>query len=62
MNCFYRYEEEKGKHQVSKTLLWDYDLSSFDWQKYRAEVVKRVVELGRLSDFYAIFDLYGGIA
>lgn len=33
----------------------------FDWQKSKTIVVQRVVELGAPEDFYAAFDLYGGI-
>ena len=61
MNAFYKYQQEKGLHTVSPTLLWDYNLDNFDWNKCRAEVVKRVIEMGRLADFFAIFDMYGGI-
>lgn len=46
---------------LSPSLLWDYDLSCFDWWKSRKIVVQRVVERGWLSDYFAAFDLYGGI-
>ena len=36
-------------------------MENFNWQKYRKVVVKRVISMGRLSDWYAEFDLYGGI-
>ena len=36
-------------------------MDEFDWQKYRKTVVERVISMGRLSDWYAAFDLYGGI-
>lgn len=42
-------------------LFWEYDLKTLDLQKSRNLVVKRVVELGKSTDFYACFDLYGGI-
>ena len=45
--------------EVRTTLLWEYDLSNFDWQKMRNEVVQRVLERGRMDDFYAILNLYG---
>ena len=51
----------KGNHSLNPALLWEYDLSSFDWQASRVVVVQRVVELGTPEDFYAAFDLYGGI-
>lgn len=60
MKCFTTYLLEKGKHRINPGLLWEYNLDTFDWQKYRRIVVERVVSLGRLSDFYAAFDLYGG--
>ena len=45
--------------QVRTSLLWEYDLARFDWQKMRTLVVQRVVERGRRDDFYAILNLYG---
>lgn len=36
-------------------------MDGFDWQKYRRVVAERVISMGRLSDWYAAFDLYGGI-
>ena len=61
MRIFDSYLSEKGRHEVDKGLLWEYDLESFDWQKYRKVVIERVVSMGRLSDWYGAFDLYGGI-
>lgn len=46
---------------MDKTLLWDIDTSGLDYQKLRGFIVGRVIERGRMSDFYACFDLYGGI-
>ena len=45
--------------KVRPTLLWEYDLADFDWQQMRNEVVQRVLERGRMDDFYAILNLYG---
>ena len=61
MNCFYKYPQEKGKHTINPSLLWDYDLNVFNWQESRGEVVKRVIMMGCLTDYFALFDLYGGI-
>ena len=61
MRIFDSYPSEKGRHKVDKGLLWEYDLEGFDWQKYRKVVIERVVSMGRLSDWYGAFDLYGGI-
>lgn len=45
--------------QIRETLFWEYDLGCFDWQAMRSLVVQRVVERGRVVDFYAILNLYG---
>ena len=36
-------------------------MDRFDWQKYRRVVAERVISMGRLSDWYGAFYLYGGI-
>lgn len=61
MKIFTTYPKEKGLHKVNPGLLWEYNVSIFDWQKSRRIVVERVISMGRLSDWYAAFDLYGGI-
>ena len=47
--------------QINKALLWEYDLSSFDWTAMRRTVVQRVIERGGEEDYSAIFHLYGGV-
>ena len=61
MTIFDDYIRNKGCCKDSKTLLWDYDLTQFDWQRSRKVVVQRVIERGWLRDYFAAFDLYGGI-
>ena len=61
MKIFQTYNDEKGKHQINRGLLWEYRLEGFDWQKYRRVVAERVIKMGRLSDWYGAFDLYGGV-
>jgi hypothetical protein len=51
----------KENPEIPKRLLWEYDLSNFDWNYMRDIVVQRVIERGRDNDYYAIFKLYGGI-
>lgn len=54
--------EEKSKDKtVSKTLLWEYDITTFPWQKMKTLVVQRVIERGWPDDFYAAIRLYGGV-
>ena len=61
MTIFDDYKNYDGHLSISPTLLWEYDLSHFDWQKSKKIVVQRVIERGWLKDFYAAFNLYGGI-
>lgn len=61
MKCFTTYNDEKGQHRINPGLLWEYRMDGFNWQKSRKTVVERVISMGRLSDWYAAFDLYGGI-
>lgn len=55
--------EKQPKKEISPALLWEYDLSSkdWDWQKMRKIVVSRVIERGRRDDYYAMFQIYGGV-
>lgn len=50
-----------GGHKINHSLLWEYDMNNFDWQSSKMIVAQRVIELGTPEDFYAAFDLYGGI-
>ena len=50
-----------GGHKLNMSLFWEYDTTNFDFDKNRRLVAKRVIMLGRLNDWYAAFDLYGGI-
>jgi len=61
MTIFDDYKKYKNLCSVSSTLLWEYDLSDFDWWKSRKIVVQRILERGWLKDFYAAFNIYGGI-
>jgi len=44
---------------IDPGLLWEYDLSRFDYEAMKAIVVQRVVELGFPTDWYAALNLYG---
>lgn len=50
------------KETISKTILWEYNTESPDWNwnKMSKIVVQRVLEYGLPSDYYAMFQLYGG--
>jgi len=56
------YFDNYKSHRNSKlrpSLLWEYDVTKFDWNAMRIVVLQRVIERGRLDDFYAALNLYG---
>lgn len=55
------WQEKSVGKEISKSLLWEYDLSEFDWEAMRTLVVQRVIERGWLDDFYAVIKKYNGI-
>lgn len=60
MTIFDEYKTYTGDSSISPSLLWEYDLSHFDWWKSRKIVVQRVIERGGGRIFSRI-NLYGGI-
>lgn len=58
---FSDWENKSKDAKISKSLLWEYDLSHFDWYEMRTVVVQRVIERGWMKDFYAAIRLYGGL-
>ena len=59
MNFFGDYHA--GGHTLDMSLFWEYDKASIDFQKHRKLVITRIISFGVLNDWYAGFDLYGGI-
>jgi hypothetical protein len=48
------------KHaKIRNSLFWEYELEKINWHQMREIIVQRVVERGRMNDFYAILNLYG---
>ena len=46
---------------ISASLLWEYDLTHFDWDKSKCIVVERIIERGRPEDYRGGISRYGGI-
>ena len=56
------YLSDYKKHpeaKINPALLWEYNLSDFDFQQMRDVVVQRVIERGWPNDWYAALNLYG---
>ena len=57
-NEFKKYENAK----LNINLLWEYKVDNdFDYNSIKRLVVQRVIQLGSKEDYYAIFNMYGGI-
>ena len=59
----YFYEEKKSmkspKISISNTLLWEYDLQSFDFDRSKQVVIERIVRRGNLDDWREMMRYYG---
>jgi len=55
---FDSYTQHASK-EINPALIWEYDISRFDYQAMRPVVVQRVVERGWPTDWYAILNIYG---
>ncbi len=56
------YFKEWDTHQDAKlnmALLWEYDVAQIDYDAMRNVIVQRVVERGRMEDWYFILNRYG---
>lgn len=45
--------------ELDPSLLWEYDVSAFDFRSMRELVVQRVIERGWKNDWYFILNYYG---
>ncbi|MCX8492032.1 MAG: hypothetical protein ORN54_13300 [Cyclobacteriaceae bacterium] len=45
--------------ELNKALLWEYDTTQIDYDAMRIVIVQRVVERGRMEDWYFILKQYG---
>lgn len=49
----------KNKPRISPHLLWEYDLSAFDFDRSRRVVIERVIGRGTLEDWREMVWYYG---
>ncbi len=45
--------------EISPHLLWEYDLSNFDYDRSKRIVIERVIERGNIKDWQEIKRYYG---
>jgi hypothetical protein len=44
---------------LNRTIFWDTDFETIDWQKQRREIIERVLHFGDLGDWREIQNFYG---
>jgi hypothetical protein len=44
--------------KIRNSLLWEYEIEKINWQQMRNVIVQRVIERGRMDDFYAVLNMY----
>jgi len=61
--CIMRFFEKyiPGDRRINPALLWDYNTENIDPLQCKRLIATRVIQLGKLEDFYAAFDTFGGI-
>ncbi len=45
--------------RLRPSLFWEYDWEQIDWEQMKQVVIQRVIERGRMDDFYAMLNMYG---
>lgn len=59
---FFNNSEKYNNANIDKRLLWEFNVDDdFEWQNMKHLVAQRVIEQGKIEDFYALFKIYGGI-
>ena len=48
----------KSRPNISDTLLWEYDLNTFHWDKSYKVVIERVLQMGNLEEWKEICKFY----
>lgn len=49
----------KSRPDISDSLLWEYDLKTFHWDKSYKIVIERVLERGNLNEWNETVNFYG---
>ena len=50
-----------NRPDISDTLLWEYDLTTFHWDKSYKIVIERVLEMGNLKEWKEMVAFYGKV-
>ena len=56
---FFKDYKTNPNTKIRESLLWEFRNEDVDFWEMKTIVVQRVIERGRINDFYAILNLYG---
>lgn len=56
---FFKDFKTNFNSQIRESLLWEYLTDDIDYSSMKEIITQRVIERGRLDDFYAILNIYG---
>lgn len=56
---FFKDYKTKSNAEIRKSLLWEYRADDIDYNSMKNIITQRVIERGRMEDFYAILNIYG---
>ena len=56
---FFDNYQNHQEARLRTSLFWEYEPEDIDWIAMRTLVLQRVIERGRMDDFYAALNLYG---
>ena len=56
---FFKDYKANANAKIRESLLWEFQNKDVDFGEMKTTVVQRVIERGRMNDFYAILNLYG---
>lgn len=55
---FQHYKKHKDA-KIRESLFWEFNMEEMDFELMKPVIIQRVIERGRLNDFYAILNFYG---
>ena len=58
-DMFFKDYKTNPHAQIRESLLWEYRKEDIDYGEMRNIIVQRVIERGRIDDFYAMLNMYG---
>ncbi len=56
---FFKDYKTNTNAQIRESLLWEYRADDIDYNSMKNIITQRVIERGRMDDFYALINIYG---